>query len=213
MCIRDRDEGLPESVNFEEWPKPDEVLRDRELEQAFDTLQRCVALVYSARQMTQLKRRWPLQRAVVVVPEQVQVALESLEDVFLELVNVKVVEFVEEAPKVDEKEWSVVSGEGLQVLLYTRRDKSLLGEGVMRDLARRVQSLRKELGFSPTDVLDAVHLAELDAETMRLLEPYLAEMAELVRTQRVYLHRQRSEFEAEWHTYNMDEKRVYVAIA
>ena len=43
----------------------------------------------------------------------------------------------------------------------------------MRDLARRVQALRKELGFMPTDILDSVHIAELDAENMPLLEPYL----------------------------------------
>jgi len=209
---RELNRELPESVNSEEWPKPDESLRDTELEQAFDTLQRCVALVYSARQMAQLKRRWPLQRAVVVVPKQLQGVLRSLEDVFLELANVKVVEFVEEAPKVDLKEWSVASGEGLGVLLNTRRDEWLLGEGVMRDLARRVQSLRKELGFSPLDVLGAVHLAELDAESVRLLEPFLGEMAELVRARMVCVHGLRSEVEAEWHAYSMDDRKVYVAI-
>ena len=51
----------------------------------------------------------------------------------------------------------------------------------MRDLARRVQALRKEMGFVPTEVLESVHIAELDAESMGLLQPYLEEMAGLVR--------------------------------
>ena len=60
-----------------------------------------------------------------------------------------------------------------------QRDDKLLGEGIMRDLARRVQALRKEMGFVPTETLESVHIAELDAESMGLLEPYLEEMAGL----------------------------------
>jgi isoleucyl-tRNA synthetase len=210
---RELDNSLPESVNFENWPQPDEALRDTELEQAFDTLQRCVALVYSARQSAQLKRRWPLRKAVVAAPKQVQDALKSLEDVFLELANVKQVEYSEEVTAFDEKEWASASEGGLQVLLNTQRDESLLGEGLMRDLARRVQSLRKERGFMPTDILEAVHLAELDQESMKLVEPYLTEMAELVRTKKVYLHKKRAEVEAEWQEYLLDNKKVFVAIS
>ncbi len=210
---RELDNSLPESVNFENWPQPDEALRDTELEQAFDTLQRCVALVYSARQSVQLKRRWPLQKAVVVAPKQVLDAPKNLEDVFLELANVKQVEYAEEMRAFDEKEWASASEGNLQILLNTRRDESLLGEGVMRDLARRVQSLRKELGFMPTDILEAVHLAELDQESVKLVEPYLTEMAELVRTKRVYLHKGRAEAKADWHEYLLDNKKVFVAMS
>jgi len=210
---RELDNSLPESVNFENWPKPDEAFRDAELEQAFDALQRCVTLVYSARQSAQLKRRWPLQKAIVVAPKMVLDALKSLEDVFLELANVKRVEYTQELMAFDEKEWASASEGNLQVLLNTRRDESLLGEGLMRDLARRVQSLRKELGFMPTDILEAVHLAELDQESVKLVEPYLAEMAELVRTKKVYLHERRAEARADWHEYLLDNKKVFVAMS
>jgi hypothetical protein len=37
-------------------------------------------------------------------------------------------------------------------------------------------------------------------------------MADLVRTKRVYVHRERSEVKAEWHEYAFDDKKVYVAI-
>jgi isoleucyl-tRNA synthetase len=81
----------------------------------------------------------------------------------------------------------------------------------MRDLARRVQALRKELGYVPTDVLDAVHIAELDDESMELLESYLQEMAELVRAKKVYLHSSHN-LQAKWHEYQIDDKKIYVAI-
>ena len=210
---KQQDKTLPESVNFESWPKPDEALQDDALEQEFETLMQCISLVYSARQSAQLKRRWPLQKAVVVAPKQVQNALKNLEEAFLELANVKKIEYVKELPEeTDEKRWVLASGEEMQVLLDTSRDESLLGEGVMRDLARRVQALRKELGFTPTDILNAVHVAELDSGSVRLLEPYLADMAELVRTRKVYLHKKRSEVKAEWNERRLDGKKVYVAI-
>ena len=97
--------------------------------------------------------------------------------------------------------------------LDTSRDKALLGEGVMRDLARRVQALRKELGFTPTDMVEAVHVAELDPESAGLLEPYLAEMAGLVRAKKVHVHRERSELRVKWHESTLDDRRVYVAIS
>jgi len=210
---REMDNTLPQSVNLESWPKPDERLQDTALEQEFDALLRCVSLVYSARQSAQLKRRWPLRKAVVVAPKHMQKAFKKLEEVFLELANVKDVEYVEELPEVDLKKWALASGEGLHVLLDTSRDRTLLGEGVMRDLARRVQALRKELGFMPTDILEAVHVAELDLESVGLLEPYLAEMAELVRAKKVHIHSKRSGLRVKWHESTLDDRRVYVAIS
>jgi len=210
---REMDKTLPKSVNFEEWPKPDETLRDSVLEQEFETLLLCVSLVYSARQSARLKRRWPLQKAVVVAPKNVQNALKKLGETFLELANVNEVEHVEELPEVDKKKWALASGGEMHVLVDTHRDEALLGKGVMRDLARRVQALRKELGFMPTDMLDAVHLAELEPESVKLMEPYLVEMADLVRTRKVYIHKKRSDVKAEWHERKLDDKKVYVAIS
>jgi len=210
------DSTLPESVNLESWPTPDDSLRNLELEQDFAMLQQAVALTYSARQTAQLKRRWPLQKVVLVAPRNGQKAFRALEDLFLELANVKSVGYLDEPnlPHTDaeEKRWKVASEGDLHVLLDTRRNNTLLGEGVMRDLARRVQSLRKEMGFMPTEMLGAVHLAGLDKETWRLLKPFLGEMAGLVRARQVHLVKDRSEVKAEWREFTFDDKRVFVTV-
>ena len=88
----------------------------------------------------------------------------------------------------------------------------MLGEGIMRDLARRVQALRKEMGFVPTETLESVHIAELDAESMGLLKPFLPEMAGLVRARKVYLHVACSEVEAKWHESELDGKKIHINI-
>jgi isoleucyl-tRNA synthetase len=204
---------LPESINFECWPEPDKKMRDKALEEEFVVLFNSVSLVYAARQQAKLKRRWPLGKAIVVAPEKASVALRKHEPLFLELVNVKAAEYTAKVPDyVGGENWVSAAEGDIHVFVSGQRDEKLVGEGIMRDLARRVQALRKELGYVPTDVLDAVHIAELDEDSIGLLESYLDEMAELVRTKKVYLHRSRNEVDAEWHESKLDGNKIYINI-
>ncbi|MCJ7613255.1 class I tRNA ligase family protein, partial [Candidatus Bathyarchaeota archaeon] len=206
------DESLPETVNLENWPTPDTDLEDAALEEEFEILLQTLPILYSARQDAQLKRRWPLAKAVVVAPTKVQKAIKKLEPLFLELANIKTVEYADNVPEVDSERWATASEDKIQVLLDKVRDDTLEGEGLMRDLARRVQALRKELGFSPTDIVEAVHVAELDPKDIELLKPYIAEMEELVRAKKVHVHEERVEVDADWHENKLDKKKVYVAV-
>jgi valyl-tRNA synthetase len=207
------DAKLPESVNFECWSVPDEKMRNKALEEEFEILFKCVSLVYAARQQAKLKRRWPLSKVIVVAPEKTANALRNQELLFLELVNIKAVEYEKQVPDyVGGENWVSASEGNIYVFVSGQRDEKLVGEGLMRDLARRVQALRKKLGYVPTDVLDAVHIAELGEDSMGLLEPYLEEMAELVRAKKVYLHGSRGEVKAEWHKSELDGKKIYINI-
>jgi len=205
--------ALPESVNFESWPEQTEKLRNKPVEEDFENLFKCVSLVNAARQSAKLKRRWPLSAVIVVAPEKVANALRNVENLFLEMTNIKTAEYAAKVPEFATGENWVSASEGdLTMLVSGQRDDTLLGEGIMRDLARRVQALRKELGYMPTDVLDAVHIAELEEESKALLNPYLEEMAGLVRTKKVYLHLSQSEIEAEWHESELDGKKIQINI-
>jgi isoleucyl-tRNA synthetase len=210
---RKLDSTLPESVNFENWPRSNEKMLNKALDESFQTLFKCVSLVYSARQSGKLKRRWPLSKMVLLAPKKICKMLKDVEELFLELSNVKTVEYAQKAPQYTSKEgWISAAEENTQVFLDVHRDGALLGEGLMRDLARRVQSLRKELGYVPTDILETVYIAELDDESVRLLKPYLKEMEELVRAKSVQLHGRREEVKADWHENQLDDKKIYVAL-
>jgi len=211
---RKLDPDLPESVNLEKWPEPNPALRNAEVESDFDTLFKVVSLVNAARQTAKLKRRWPLRTVVVVAPEKVTKALQTVEALFLEMTNFKCAEctsFLTKEPTTGGN-WVTAVEDDITVHISGQRDDSLLGEGIMRDLARRVQALRKEMGFTPTDVLESAHIAELDQESISLLKPFLDEMAGLVRTQKVYLHQTRTEVEADWHESELDGKKIYINI-
>ena len=207
------DETLPESINFETWPKPNKKLRNKKVEEDFQALFRTVSLVYAARQSAKIKRRWPLSKLVAVASKTVCSALKALEDLLLDLTNVKTIEYLEKPPDyVTSEGWSSAQENGVQIFLDVHRDEGLLGEGLMRDLARRVQALRKELGYMPTDILDTVHISELDNESIKLLQPYLQNMKELVRTKNLYLDKRRGEAKMGWHESKLDDKKVYIAI-
>jgi valyl-tRNA synthetase len=204
---------LPESVNLATWPTPNQQMLNKALEEEFDILLKVVSISYAARQQGKLKRRWPLAKAIVVAPEKTLQALNNLESLFLEQTNVKTAEFAMSVPEyVGGENWVSSQEDTITVFLSGQRDDKLLGEGIMRDLARRVQALRKEMGFVPTETLESVHIAELDAESMGLLEPYLLEMAGLVRARKVYLHIACSEVEAKWHESELDSKKIHINI-
>jgi isoleucyl-tRNA synthetase len=150
---------------------------------------------------------------VVVVKDETLAGFRQTEELLLELSNVKTAELMKEVPDYVSFEGWVSAVEGdIQVFLDTHRDEKLLGEGLMRDLSRRVQALRKELGYMPTDVLEVVHVAGLDEETVRLLQPFLEQMHELVRTREVQLHSVAEDVGIEWHGSTMDDKKVDIAI-
>jgi len=208
---RQMDPSLPESVNFESWPEPDESLLDAELEESVEYLLKAVSLSYAARHSVGIKRRWPLSEAIVVAPAKQLEKIKNLSTLFMELANVKKVSFMVEPP-LAKKHWISASEENILVLLNTARDELLVGEGLMRDIARRIQTLRKELGFKPTDILKEVHVSGLSSEDLELLKPHIETLKELVRASEVKLYSEPIELDVEWHEFKLDGARIHIAI-
>ena len=74
---------------------------------------------------------------------------------------------------------------GTVVFLSTRRSEEMAARGLLKDLARRIQALRKERGCDPADMLEAASVAGLDARQAELLGPKAGELAFLVRAREV----------------------------
>jgi len=211
---RQLETDLPETVNLEKWPTPNTALQNTPLEEAFDIMLKTTSISYAARQQGKLKRRWPLSKTIIVAPQKTLNAIQQLENIFTDLTNIKTIEYVATTPDyVNTENWISTQENDTTVYLSSQRDEKLLGEGIMRDLARRIQALRKEIGYTPTDILKAAHISELDPETTQLLTPYLKEMANLIRTQKVHLHDKRDENEnTQWHEAELDGKKIHINI-
>ena len=56
---------------------------------------------------------------------------------------------------------------------------------MIKDLARRIQTLRKEKGFNPTDILEKASILDLDQESLDLIKDKTEDIAFLVRVKNV----------------------------
>jgi isoleucyl-tRNA synthetase len=75
----------------------------------------------------------------------------------------------------------------LAVFISTTRDKDLIYSGLLRDIARHLQQLRKERQYNPTETLGVARVAGLTDEEIAALEPLKDRLAFLVRVRAVRL--------------------------
>ena len=116
-------------------------------------------------------------------------------------------------------ELATVPGEGFEVAekggvfvaLPKERDRKLVAEGLVRDLARRLQALRKERGFVPTAMLASAGVAGLEEEDLELIRPLAKQMAYLVRVRRVELAAEKSG-RAGWSEAELDGRPIYLRV-
>lgn len=73
------------------------------------------------------------------------------------------------------------------VFISTTRDKNLTTKGLLRDLARNLQQLRKERGYTPTDILSTASIANLEDEEISGLSSSRDELMYLVRVKSIVL--------------------------
>jgi isoleucyl-tRNA synthetase len=107
--------------------------------------------------------------------------------------------------------YAIAERENIFVLISTIRDKELTAKGLARDLARRLQSLRKQRGYNPTQILDAAYVADLDDEALELLHSMHEEMTYLVRVKRVELMKE-AKSGVKWSEDEMDGKTIRLSV-
>ena len=71
------------------------------------------------------------------------------------------------------------------VFISTSRNREMMAKGLVKDVARRLQTLRKERGYTPTDVLGVASILDLDDESLEMVKERADELAFLVRVKQV----------------------------
>ncbi|MBI5697741.1 MAG: class I tRNA ligase family protein, partial [Thaumarchaeota archaeon] len=75
--------------------------------------------------------------------------------------------------------------DSLIVFISTARNREMMARGLVKDLARRLQTLRKEKGYNPTDILQSAYVLDLDSESLEMVREKAKDLAFLVRVQKV----------------------------
>ena len=161
-----------ESVHLCDYPSPDESLIDAELEASMEFVSKLVEAGRRARADAGIKIRQPLKEVVVICSKDKREKAERLTGILKEEVNVKEVKFGDEgltsgvtAPE-DYKQVEV--DEATCLFLNCCPDKNLIEEGLVRDIVRRIQGMRKDIDLEYTakigityacdeEVKDAIH--------------------------------------------------------
>jgi isoleucyl-tRNA synthetase len=97
-------DGSEPSVHLCDYPQPDTALIDKGLDFDMAVARRTVELGRAARSQAKIKVRQPLREAVIVADERERAAIERLEDLVLDELNVKEVSYVTEAEELAEYE-------------------------------------------------------------------------------------------------------------
>jgi isoleucyl-tRNA synthetase len=257
--------GEKKSILLEDWPVPQKSLVDDSVEEAFDLLKEVISISAAARMKGKLKRRWPLNEAIICVEPSQQKKLESLSNLLLSQINVEKYNIIELEkseglelvanllksnlpiiPKIEfdrkkigpkakqdmgkllskfettppqqiiddllkkgshtfdlvgnnlvlnkedfvidfaeQEKYAMARHESLIVFISTSRNREMMARGMVRDVARRLQVLRKERGYNPTDVLEAAYILDLDDESLEMIKEKQNDLAFLVRVKRV----------------------------
>ena len=254
-----------QSILLDKWPKYQESLVNKEIEESFDIMKDIVSISSAARMKGKLKRRWPLNEAQICVEKGQKIKLESLSDLLQSQLNVekfRIVEVEEKeglsqilelkqlglpvkgtielerkriGPKAKQHMGKLVSTfsetdseeiiSSLQkdgrydfdiddenisldkedfiidfdanenfavgkrdshiVFISTSRNREMMAKGLVKDIARRLQTLRKERGYNPTDILNIASILDLDDESSAMMKEKTKDLAFLVRVKQV----------------------------
>jgi isoleucyl-tRNA synthetase len=145
-----------ESVHLCDFPSPAESLTDVELETSMELLSNLVEAGRRARSDAGIKIRQPLQEVVVVCSTDTREKVERMTEILKDEVNVKDVRFqdLQEAAEgifVGAHYKDVKLDEETVLFLDCDPSKTLIEEGLVRDLVRRIQGMRKDLDLEYTE--------------------------------------------------------------
>ena len=280
--------GDKKNILLENWPRINEELIDEQIEVSFDLMKEVVSISAAARMKGKMKRRWPLENALICVGKGQKEILESLSELLKTQINVEKFEIFEVEnqdglkqfvelrklglpviPKIELERKAIgpkakgdmgkllkvfsetspdkiigklietdsygfdvgsnkiilnvedfvigfdvqdnyqFSNRGnLVAILSVQRNQEMMAKGLVKDLARRLQTLRKERGYNPTDILGMASILDLDEESLELVRERVDEIAFLVRVKQVNFEESSKEYKND----DIDGQKIRISV-
>jgi isoleucyl-tRNA synthetase len=109
-----------------------------------------------------------------------------------------------------EEGYEIAENSGLFIAIRKERDRELVAEGLLRDIARRLQALRKEKGYTPTAVIEVAKVYGLEDEDREMLEGMKDTLSFLVRAKRVEITDKMDG--QDWKKDELDGKEIWLKV-
>ncbi len=94
------------------------------------------------------------------------------------------------------------------VFISTSRNKEMMARGLVKDVARRIQTLRKERGYNPTDILNVASILDLDEESLEMIKEKSEDLAFLVRVKAVNFEQTCQEYKDD----DIDGQKIRISV-
>jgi isoleucyl-tRNA synthetase len=107
--------------------------------------------------------------------------------------------------------FALAEKDGIVVIIDGKRDKELIALGVMRDIARNLQQLRKERGYNTTDIIPIAHIADLSEQEISDLLPLAEELKYLVRVNKIITSKSRIQG-VDYKVIELDGRKLYISV-
>ena len=101
--------------------------------------------------------------------------------------------------------------DNLMIFMSTNRDQNLITQGLVRDLARNLQQLRKEKSYNPTEILSTAYIADLEKDEVSSLSLHTTDLTYLVRVQSIVLSEEKKE-DIEYKIIEIDGREISISI-
>ncbi|MDP8889320.1 MAG: class I tRNA ligase family protein, partial [Thermoproteota archaeon] len=108
--------------------------------------------------------------------------------------------------------YSCAERDGIIAFISSIRDKDLIAKGLVRDLARQLQQLRKERQYNPTEIIDAAYIAGLTSEEIATLSLMKNELTYLVRVKTVFLLEDQANNNVSYKVVEIDGREFKISV-
>src|ERR687889_488444 len=139
------------SILLERWPKYEEKLINRMVEEAFDKLKEVISLANAARMKVQLKRRWPVKEALICTSDPTFLSVSGISNILKNQLNVENYALIE-----------IRSATALQKLLSLFANKL--------PIVPNIELIRKKIAPRVKENIGKVTLAFEKVDKIKLLE-------------------------------------------
>ncbi|MFH1365421.1 MAG: isoleucine--tRNA ligase [archaeon] len=147
LKLKDKFNLKEESIHLCSWPKYDDKLINKKLEEEFEIVCSIIEKGLAERDKEKIGLKWPLEKATISLSKKVE---KKFEEIIKNQLNVKKIE------------WKTSKNEILEVKLDTKMTPELEAEGYARELSRQIQAFRKELGLEKKDKIKLQIVSEQD---------------------------------------------------
>ena len=142
-----------ESVHLETMPQISEKEIDKELLNSMEVVMQIVEIGLALRAENKIKVRQPLSEIKIDL-EGLKIEkdlLSEFEKIISDELNIKKVSFEEDAEKLKEQGWLTRQSAKVEIAVNPEISEELKLEGILRELTRNINSIRKDLGLTIND--------------------------------------------------------------